>query len=182
MFYSVIKNCDIANGPGCRVVLFVSGCRHHCKECFQPETWNFQYGKPFTQETVDSILTMLAPPYIQGLTLLGGEPFDPKNQPAVVELLRQVKAKYPEKSIWAFSGYLFDRDILSGRLGDWEVTREYLSYLDVLVDGPFVQAKKNLSLRFRGSENQRLIHVPASLAAGEVILWEDWQGERRGMV
>ena len=111
------------------------------------------------------------------IQLLGGEPFDPKNQSAVVELLRQVKAKYPEKSIWAFSGYLFDRDILSGKLGD---TKEYVSYLDVLVDGPFVMAKKNLSLRFRGSENQRLIDVPASLKRGEIVLWQDWQGEGKG--
>ena len=143
--------------------------------------WDFDYGKPFTQETMDSILAMLQPGYIKGLTLLGGEPFEPENQPAVVELLRQIKAKYPEKSIWAFSGYLFDRDILSGRLGDWEITKEYLSYLDVLVDGPFVEAKKNLSLRFRGSENQRIIDVPASLAANQIVLWQDWQGEGRGM-
>ena len=114
----------------------------------------------------------MSKPHIKGLTLLGGEPFEPQNQPAIVELLRQIKRKLPDKSIWAFSGYLFDRDIRSGRLGD---TSEYLSYLDVLVDGPFVEAKKNLSLRFRGSENQRLIDVPASLAAGEVVLWNDWQ-------
>ena len=181
MNYATIKNCDIANGPGVRVSLFVSGCSHRCPGCFNREAWDYDFGKPFTQETVDQILAMLAPAYVKGLTLLGGEPFDPRNQAAVVELLREVKAKYPEKSIWAFSGYLFDRDILSGKLGDWEITKEYLSYLDVLVDGPFIEAKKNLSLRFRGSENQRLIHVPASLAAGEVILWEDWQGERRGL-
>lgn len=181
MNYATIKNCDIANGPGVRVSLFVSGCSHRCPGCFNREAWDYDFGKPFTQETVDQILAMLAPAYVKGLTLLGGEPFDPRNQAAVVELLRQVKAKYPEKSIWAFSGYLFDRDILSGKLGDWEITKEYLSYLDVLVDGPFIEAKKNLSLRFRGSENQRLIHVPASLAAGEVVLWEDWQGERRGL-
>ena len=181
MNYATIKNCDIANGPGVRVSLFVSGCSHRCPGCFNEEAWDYDFGKPFTQKTVDEILAMLAPAYVKGLTLLGGEPFDPRNQEPIVELLRQVKAKYPEKSIWAFSGYLFDRDILSGKLGDWEITREYLSYLDVLVDGPFVMAKKNLSLRFRGSENQRLIHVPASLAAGEVILWEDWQGERRGL-
>ena len=181
MNYATIKNCDIANGPGVRVSLFVSGCSHRCPGCFNREAWDYDFGKPFTQETVDQILAMLAPAYVKGLTLLGGEPFDPRNQAAVVELLRQVKAKYPEKSIWAFSGYLFDRDILSGKLGDWEITEEYLSYLDVLVDGPFIEAKKNLSLRFRGSENQRLIHVPASLAAGEVVLWEDWQGERRGL-
>ena len=181
MNYATIKICDIANGPGVRVSLFVSGCSHRCPGCFNREAWDYDFGKPFTQETVDQILAMLAPAYVKGLTLLGGEPFDPRNQAAVVELLRQVKAKYPEKSIWAFSGYLFDRDILSGKLGDWEITKEYLSYLDVLVDGPFIEARKNLSLRFRGSENQRLIHVPASLAAGEVILWEDWQGERRGL-
>ena len=181
MNYATIKNCDIANGPGVRVSLFVSGCSHRCPGCFNEEAWDYDYGQLFTQETMDSILSMLAPPHIRGLTLLGGEPFDPRNQGAIVELLRQVKARYPDKSIWAFSGYLFDRDILSGKLGDWEITKEYLSYLDVLVDGPFVMAKKNLSLRFRGSENQRLINVPASLAAGEVVLWEDWQGERRGM-
>ena len=181
MNYAAIKNCDIANGPGVRVSLFVSGCTHRCPGCFNEEAWDFDFGRPFTQETIDEIITMLSPAYVKGLTLLGGEPFDPRNQGAIVELLRQVKAKLPEKSIWAFSGYLFDKDILSGKLGSWEITKEYLSYLDVLVDGPFVMSKKNLSLRFRGSENQRLINVPASLAAGEVVLWEDWQGERRGM-
>jgi anaerobic ribonucleoside-triphosphate reductase activating protein len=178
MNYATIKNCDIANGPGVRVSLFVSGCTHRCPGCFNEVAWDFDYGQPFTQETIDSILEMLRPAYIRGLTLLGGEPFEPQNQGAVVELLRQIKKEMPEKSIWAFSGYLFDRDIQSGRLGD---TSEYLSYLDVLVDGPFIEAKKNLSLRFRGSENQRLIDVPASLKAGQVVLWEDWQGEGKGM-
>ncbi len=181
MNYATIKNCDIANGPGVRVSLFVSGCNHHCKGCFNREAWDFSYGQPFTQETINQILALLKPDYIQGLTLLGGEPFDPRNQKAVVELLRAVKKAYPEKNIWAFTGYLFDKDILPGKLGDPEITREYVSYLDVLVDGPFVEEKKNLSLRFRGSENQRLIHVPASLAAGRVVLWEDWQGEKKGM-
>ena len=181
MNYAEIKNCDIANGPGVRISLFVSGCTHHCKGCFNEVAWDFDYGTPFTQETIDKILDMMRPGYICGLTLLGGEPFEPQNQGPIVELLRQIKEKMPEKSIWAFSGYLFDRDILSGRLGDWSVTREYLSYLDVLVDGPFVETKKNLSLRFRGSENQRIIDVPASLAQGEVVLWQDWQGEGKGM-
>ena len=122
---------------------------------------------------------LLEPAFIRGLTLLGGEPFEPQNQPAIVELLRQIKAKYPNKSIWAFSGYLFDRDILPGRLGDPAITKEYLSYLDVLVDGPFIESRKNLTLRFRGSDNQRLIDVPASLERGEVVLWEDWQGSGR---
>ena len=181
MNYATIKNCDIANGPGVRVSLFVSGCTHRCPGCFNEVAWDFQYGQPFTQETIDSILKMLAHDYVQGLTLLGGEPFEPENQGAIVELLRQVKQKFPGKSVWAFSGYLFDRDILAGRLGPREVTEEYLSYLDVLVDGPFVQAKKDLSLRFRGSSNQRLIDVPASLKKGEIVLWEDWQGNGRGM-
>lgn len=170
MNYAAIKNCDIANGPGVRVSLFVSGCTHHCKGCFNEVAWDFHYGQPFTQETIDSILDMLKPAYVKGLTLLGGEPFEPQNQPAIVELLRRVKVAYPEKSIWSFSGYLFDRDILPGRLGDPEVTKEFLSYLDVLVDGPFVEAKKDLTLRFRGSSNQRLIDVPASLKKGEVVL------------
>ena len=181
MNYATIKDCDIANGPGVRVSLFVSGCTHRCKGCFNEIAWDFDYGEPFTEEVMDSIVEMVRAPHIKGLTLLGGEPFDPRNQPAIVELLRQIKARYPEKSIWAFSGYLFDKDILPGRLGDPAITREYLSYLDVLVDGPFVEAKKNLSLRFRGSENQRLIDVPASLASGEVVLWQDWQGEKKGV-
>lgn len=178
MHYATIKNCDIANGPGVRVSLFVSGCTHHCKGCFNQEAWAFDYGQPFTEETIVEILDMLRPGFIRGLTLLGGEPFEPENREGVLSLLRRVKTELPEKSVWAFSGYLFDRDILSGRLGD---TREYLSYLDVLVDGPFVESKKNLALRFRGSENQRLINVPASLEAGEIVLWQDWQGEKKGM-
>ena len=172
MNYANIKDCDIANGPGVRVTLFVSGCTHHCKGCFNREAWDFDYGEPFTQDTIDRILEMLKPSYVKGLTLLGGEPFEPQNQGPIVELLRQIKAIYPQKSIWAFSGYLFDKDILSGRLGDCS---EYLSYLDVLVDGPFVQAKKNLSLRFRGSENQRLIDVQRSLKEGQIVLWDDNQ-------
>lgn len=181
MHYATIKNCDIANGPGVRISLFVSGCTHKCKGCFNEVAWDFQYGAPFTQETVDYILSLLAPSYVKGLTLLGGEPFEPQNQPALVDLLRQVKAKYPEKSIWAFSGYLFDRDMLSGKLGEPAVLNEFLSYLDVLVDGPFVESKKDLTLRFRGSSNQRLIDVPASLKSGSVVLWQDWQGNERGM-
>lgn len=178
MNYATIKPRDIANGPGVRVSLFVSGCTHRCPGCFNSEAWDFDYGQPFDQTVIDRILSDLSPSFVKGLTLLGGEPFEPRNQEPIVDLLRQIKAKYPEKSIWAFSGYLFEKDILSGRLGD---CTEYLSYLDVLVDGPFVEARKNLSLRFRGSENQRLIDVPASLAAGSTVLWQDWQGEKKGM-
>ena len=179
MNYATIKNCDIANGPGVRVSLFVSGCTHHCPDCFNEMAWDFQYGEPFTDETVRTILDMLKPGYIRGLTLLGGEPFEPQNQGAIVELLRKIRQEMPEKTIWAFSGYLFEKDFLSGRLGDCS---EYLSYLDVLVDGPFMKEKKNLNLRFRGSENQRLIDVPKSLQTGKTVLWEDWQGERKGMI
>lgn len=173
MNYATIKNCDIANGPGVRVSLFVSGCTHRCKGCFNEVAWDFNYGTPFTQDTVDMIIKMLSPDYIRGLTLLGGEPFEPQNQGPLLELVRQIKTKLPEKSVWAFSGYLFDKDILAGRLGPWEITRELVGYLDVLVDGPFVEEKKDLSLRFRGSSNQRLIDVPKSLEAGEIVLWED---------
>ena len=176
MNYAAIKNCDIANGPGVRVSLFVSGCTHRCPGCFNEVAWDFQYGEPFTDQTIERILNLLKPAYIRGLTLLGGEPFEPENQGPVLELIRRIKQELPEKSVWAFSGYLFDKDILSGRLGDWEITRELVGYLDVLVDGPFIQEKKNLSLRFRGSENQRLIDVPASLSSGKIVLWQDWQG------
>ena len=181
MNYAEIKNCDIANGPGVRVSLFVSGCTHHCPGCFNEVAWDFDYGQSFTQETQQQLLNMLAPGYIKGLPLLGGEPFEPSNQAGLLPFLRELKKQMPHKSIWAFSGYLFDKDILQGRLGPWEITREILGYLDVLVDGRFVEGKKNLSLRFRGSENQRLIDVPESLKQGRVVLWEDWQGEKRGL-
>lgn len=181
MNYATIKNCDIANGPGVRVSLFVSGCTHRCPGCFNEVAWDFEYGEPFTEETIEMIIRMMEPAHIKGLTLLGGEPFEPQNQPDLVKLLRRVKEVYPEKSIWAFSGYLFDKDILAWRLGPREITEEYLGYLDVLVDGPFILAKKNLSLRFRGSENQRLIDVPESLRRGEVVLWQDWQTEGKGL-
>ena len=181
MNYATIKNCDIANGPGVRVSLFVSGCTHHCKGCFNEVAWDFNYGEPFDQRTIDHILKLLEPPHVKGLTLLGGEPFEPENQPAILELLRQVKTRFPDKSIWAFSGYLFDKHILSGQLGPWEITQEYLSYLDVLVDGPFILEKKDLSLRFRGSSNQRLIDVKKSLENNAIVLWEDWQGNERGI-
>ena len=181
MNYAIIKNCDIANGPGVRVSLFVSGCTHHCKGCFNEVAWDFDYGQPFTQETVDAILDMLKPSYVKGITLLGGEPFEPQNQPAIVDLLRQIRERYPEKTVWAFSGYLFDKDILPGHLGDPAITKAFLSYVDVLVDGRFVEEKKDLTLRFRGSSNQRIIDVPASVARGEVVLWEDWQGHGRGL-
>ena len=175
MNYAELKTCDIANGPGVRVSLFVSGCTHRCEGCFNEIAWDFDYGEPFDRAAEDRVLAALAPDYIRGITYLGGEPFEPQNQPALLALSRRIRKELPGKSIWAFSGYLFDRDILSGKLGPWPVTQELLSYIDVLVDGPFVLARKNLNLRFRGSSNQRLIDVPASLKSGSVVLWDETQ-------
>lgn len=173
MNYSVIKNCDIANGPGVRVTLFVSGCSHHCEGCFNEETWDFQYGEPFTEETADSILEMLAPDYVAGLTLLGGEPLEPVNREALLPLLRAVKQRDPAKDIWCYTGYLFEKDILERFCVQWEKMEEFLSYLDVIVDGEFILAQKDISLRFRGSGNQRIIDVQESLRQGKIVLWED---------
>ncbi|OUQ76011.1 anaerobic ribonucleoside-triphosphate reductase activating protein [Flavonifractor sp. An100] len=170
MNYGDIRPIDVANGPGVRVSLFVSGCTHCCEGCFNPETWDFQYGKPFGPEQETEILKHLSKPYIKGLSLLGGEPFHPKNQQAVLELVEKVRAAYPQKDIWCYTGYLFE-ELAAGRVG--EQSRALLEELDVLVDGPFVLAQKSLSLRFRGSENQRLIQVAPSLERGEVVLWDE---------
>ncbi len=170
MNYGTIKNCDIANGVGVRVSLFVSGCTHHCKECFQPETWDFAYGQPYTQETEDELLRLLAPSYIDGLSLLGGEPMEPVNQRELVKLLRRVKRELPEKNVWCYSGYTLETDLLRPSRARCEVTDELLSMIDVLVDGEFVLAKKNISLSFRGSENQRIIDVQKSLQSGRTVV------------
>ncbi len=175
MNYSVIKKFDIADGPGVRVTLFVSGCTHHCRECFQPETWDFNYGQEFDEDTEDEILKALESDYIQGLTLLGGEPFEPVNQERLVPFLKRLRETYPKKDIWCYTGYLLEEllglETGSGR-ARCEVTDEMLSLLDVLVDGEFKIEKKNISLKFRGSENQRLIDVPKTLEQGKVVLWE----------
>ena len=171
MYYGEIKKCDIANGEGVRVSLFVSGCTHHCPGCFNQDTWVFDYGKEYTQETEDEILKALSPGYINGLSLLGGEPFEPQNQEVLVRLLRKVKEQYPEKNIWCYSGYLFDKELLSESRARCEYTDEMLSMLDVLVDGRFVEALKDIRLVFRGSSNQRVIDVKKSLETGTVVLW-----------
>ncbi len=171
MNYGAIKSCDVANGPGVRVTLFVSGCRHHCLGCFQSQTWDFSYGTPFTEQTQEMLLDLLDKPYIHGLTLLGGEPFEPENQAGLLPLVQRVRQHLPGKTIWAFSGFTWEQLTGESRASGPN-TLPLLSLLDVLVDGPFIQEKKNLSLRFRGSENQRLIDVPATLAAGQVVLWE----------
>ena len=173
MYYGEIKNCDIANGEGVRVTLFVSGCTNHCENCFQPQTWAFDYGRPFTEETEQYLMELLAPSYINGLTLLGGEPFEPENQRVLVPFLRRVRAAYPGKNIWSFSGFTYEELTTDGTHPRCEVTDEMLSLLDVLVDGRFVEELKDIALRFRGSRNQRLIDLNASRAAGHLCFLPD---------
>ncbi|MBQ1950854.1 MAG: anaerobic ribonucleoside-triphosphate reductase activating protein [Clostridia bacterium] len=177
MHYATIKVNDIANGTGVRVSLFVSGCTHRCKGCFNAEAWDFSYGQPFTSQTEAFILQALAPDYVAGLSLLGGEPMEPANQRALLPLLRQVKAQFPEKTVWCYTGYWLDSDLLAsdGRART-EATDAFLSHIDVLVDGPFEENKKDIRLRFRGSSNQRIIDVPATLAAGKIVQkeWGDF--------
>lgn len=171
MNYADIKRCDVANGPGIRVSLFVSGCTHHCKECFNPETWDFNYGSPFTENEIEQIIEYMSPDYIKGITILGGEPFEHPNQQGLLPLLRRIRKVYPEKNIWCFSGYDFEKDILGRMLKEWEETEELLSYIDVLVDGEFMVDKKDLTLVFKGSSNQRTILVQESLKNNEIVLW-----------
>lgn len=170
MNYGTIKNCDIANGTGVRVSLFVSGCTHHCKDCFNPETWNFNYGTPYTKDTENYIIELLKPDYIKGLTLLGGEPMEESNQAELVNLLRRVKSELPQKNIWCYSGYTFDTDLIQGGKAHFQYTDEILSYIDVLVDGEFKTDLKNLNLKFRGSSNQRVIDVKESLKNNKIVL------------
>ena len=172
MNYAEIKNLDIANGEGIRVSLFVSGCTHHCKNCFNPETWDFCYGDPFTTEVEDRILKMLEPNHIAGITLLGGEPMDPHNQPALLKLLKRIKQKFGDtKNIWGFTGYIFDKDLVEGGRAYCEATDEMLSLIDVLIDGPFVEPLKDLNLKFRGSSNQRVINLKETLKQNKIILY-----------
>ena len=174
MYYGEIKNCDIANGLGVRVTLFVSGCTNHCENCFQPQTWDFHYGKPFTSETEDQLIKMLAPSYIRGLTLLGGEPFEPENQRALVPFLERVRREYPQKDIWAFSGFRYDDEITQpGAHPHCEVTERFLSLIDVLVDGRYVEALKDIRLKFRGSSNQRIIDMKLTRKNGILTLWNE---------
>lgn len=173
MNYATIKACDVANGPGVRVSVFVSGCTHACKGCFNQEAWDFNYGTEFSRETITQILTYLEPTYIRGLTLLGGEPFEPSNQIGLLPLLQEVKKRFPNKDIWCYTGYRFDQDLVLDMCEKYEVTREMLSYLDVLVDGEFILELKNVNLRFKGSENQRIIKVKESLATNQIVRWEE---------
>lgn len=173
MNYGEIKKNDIANGLGVRVSLFVSGCRHHCKNCFNKDTWSFSFGKPFTKETADDIINALAPDYINGFSLLGGEPFEPENQPELLSLLQRIRAEYPNKDIWCYTGFLLDEELLGNSRANTEFTREMLSYIDVLVDGRFVESKKDISLKFRGSSNQRVIDVKKTLQTNDIVWVEN---------
>lgn len=173
MHYGNIKNYDIADGEGVRVTLFCSGCTNRCEGCFQPETWDFCYGKEYTKETEDQLIQMLTNPNIQGLTLLGGDPFEPSNQRTLITLLRRVKQELPTKDIWAYTGFVYEQDLLEGQRKHTEVTDEMLSYIDVLVDGPFVIDEKDISLYFRGSTNQRVIDMPKTLKSGNVVIYHE---------
>ena len=172
MNYATIKKRDIANGVGVRVSLFVSGCTHRCKNCFNKETWDFSFGELFTSDTEDLIIEYLKPDYINGLSLLGGEPFEVQNQGALLNLVRRVKATYPQKDIWCYTGYVFDTQLLLQSRARCEYTDELLSYIDVLVDGPFIEEQKDISLQFRGSKNQRVIDVKKSIETNTVVLWD----------
>ena len=174
MNYATIKPTDVANGPGVRVTLFVSGCTHHCKGCFNSEAWDFDYGQEFTRETQEEILRLLAPEYIVGLTLLGGEPMEPANQAGLLPFIKKVREQYPDKSIWCFTGYDFEKDVLFRMLPESKITRELVPLFDVMVDGTFVEEKKNLRLKFRGSENQRILDVKQSLKAGTAVWCEEF--------
>lgn len=172
MNYANIKNTDIANGEGVRVSLFVSGCTHHCKNCFNKEAWDFNYGKPFTKEVEDYLISLLKPSYIKGLTLLGGEPMEPQNQKALLPFIKRLKNEFGNsKNIWCYTGYIYDKDLVQNGRAFCEHTVELLSYIDVLVDGPFVESLKNISLKFRGSSNQRIIDVKKSLKENQVVIY-----------
>ena len=170
MYYGNIKKTDIADGLGVRVSLFVSGCTNHCKHCFQPETWDFHYGKPFTAETEEELMKALSPSYINGLSLLGGEPFEPENQRVLLPFVRRVRAAFPDKDVWCYTGFTLEKDLLSESRVRCEATDELLSLIDVLVDGRFEEEKKSAALKFCGSSNQRLIDLKKTLREGKIVL------------
>lgn len=172
MNYATIKTHDVANGPGVRVSLFVSGCTHHCKNCFNKETWDFNFGEPFDENAENIILEAMDHSFIAGFSLLGGEPMHPDNQSAVLGITKKVKEKYPDKNVWCYSGYLYE-DILEGRVGDKDTANDLLKCIDILVDGKFVEELKNPGLQFRGSSNQRIIDVQKSLEKGEICIWDE---------
>ena len=173
MHVGEVMTADVANGKGMRVSVFVSGCRNHCKGCFQPQTWNFNYGREYTPEIEQFIIDELSKSYYDGITILGGDPMEPENQEPVLQLLRRIKKELPDKNVWAYTGYVYDRDLVPGgkRFVDG-VTRELLESIDILIDGRFVEELKNLMLNFRGSGNQRIIKMKETLETGQVVLSE----------
>ena len=171
MNYGEIKKTDIADGEGVRVSLFVSGCRRHCKNCFNKVTWDFDYGKPFTEETQEELLQALAPDYIAGLTLLGGDPMEPENQRALLPFVKRVRKELPKKTIWCYTGYTYKDGALEEEQNNCEVTRELISLFDVLVDGRFIEELKDIRLVFRGSSNQRVIDIKKTKERGSVVLY-----------
>ena len=171
MNYGEIKKYDIANGEGVRVSLFVSGCTHHCKGCFNEETWDFHYGTLFTEETEHEIIEALSRDFIDGISLLGGEPLERQNQHVLLPFLKKVKRLFPQKDIWCYTGYLLDEELLKDSRARCEDTDELLSMIDVLVDGEFVEELKDISLPYCGSSNQRIIDMKASLASGAVQIY-----------
>ena len=173
MNYAALKPFDVANGPGVRVSLFVSGCRHMCKNCFNKEAWDFNYGEPYTEEQTEKILEAMKPDYIKGFSLLGGEPFEKENQAVLCEVLEKIKEAYPEKTVWCYTGFSYDTDLLTGKICDFSITKRMLDCIDILVDGKFIEEEKDLSLRFKGSRNQRIIDVKASLKEGKIIRWSE---------
>lgn len=176
--YAKINKNDIANGPGIRVSVFFSGCEHYCKGCFNAEAWDFNYGKPFVDETINEIINAMEPNYIKGITILGGEPMHPNNIDSVYKLLKAVKEKYPDKSVWVYTGYTFEELVRM----DSNMYTFVLALVDVLVEGRFVEALKDITLRFRGSSNQRLIDMKATLDKAEIVLWSDWQHDKKGII
>lgn len=173
MNFGEIKKCDIANGEGIRVSLFVSGCTHHCKGCFNSETWDFNFGNIFTEETENEIIKALFPTYINGLSLLGGEPFEKVNQRSLLPFIKKVKLLYPQKTIWCYTGYTFDIDLIKGGRAYCECTEEMLNNIDVLVDGEFKEELKDISLSFCGSSNQRIIDIKKTFENNKIYLWEN---------
>lgn len=169
MNYADIKKIDVANGEGVRVSVFVSGCNHHCKGCFNQCAWDFNYGKEFTEKEEQQIIDYMNHDYISGLSLLGGEPLEPKNQEGLLPLVKKVKEKFPNKNIWCYTGFDFEKDVVGKMAKNNETTRELLKYIDIIVDGKFEEDKKDLKLQFRGSSNQKIVDVKKSLQTGQIV-------------
>ena len=180
MYYGAIKKSDVANGEGIRTTLFVSGCRNRCKNCFQPETWAFDYGSPFDDAAKEELFSSFSNPAVRGLTILGGEPMEPENQAGLLPLLREFKERFPKKTVWLYTGNLYEE--LTGEVGSHpkalDITEELLSYVDILVDGRFIEEEKRLGLRFRGSANQRIIDMNKTRLAGETVIWDGVKDDR----